>query len=70
MICEDKVQEPKIREKEFSNKKVEIHLKCDVCNSVFKTKPNLKRHIESVHKGNKNLSNATFVMQALHKSIN
>ena len=50
-ICEEKVQEPKISEKEFSNQKVEKHLKCDVCNSVFKTKPNLKRHIQSVHEG-------------------
>ena len=53
MICEDKVQEPKIREKEFSIKKVEIHLKCGVCNSVFELITNLKRHIQSVHESKK-----------------
>ena len=38
MIYEDKIQQPKIREKEVSNHNVEEHPKCDVCNSVFKTK--------------------------------
>jgi UDP-2,3-diacylglucosamine pyrophosphatase LpxH len=37
-ICEEKVLEPKICEKELSNQKVEKHPKCDRCNSVFKTK--------------------------------
>ena len=38
---------------------------CNICNYSFYHKPNLKRHIESVHEG-KNLSNTTFVV-TVHK---
>jgi uncharacterized Zn-finger protein len=48
-ICEEKVQEPNISEKEFSNHRVEKHTKCDVCNSIFKTERTLKVHIQSIH---------------------
>ena len=48
-ICEDK----NISEKEFLKSAVAKPLKCDECHSVFKTKQNLKRHIQSVHEGKK-----------------
>ena len=37
LICE-KCQEPQMREKEFSNHAMEKQLKCDECESFFKTK--------------------------------
>ena len=53
MMCEEKVQGPKVCEKEFPNHKVEKQPKCDVCNSVFKSKGNLKKHIQLVHERKK-----------------
>ena len=42
-------QEPQTSEKLSSDHVVLTYIKCDICNSLFKTKEKLKRHIESVH---------------------
>ena len=41
------------QENQASKKVVDTCLKCEICSSLFKTKENLKRHIESVHEGKK-----------------
>ena len=46
-------QETQISGKIISDHVLDTSLKCDKCSSVFKTKGNLKRHIESVHEGKK-----------------
>ena len=54
--CEGNFGELRQNEKVFSdhiNHKVDKSLKCDNCNSFFRSQQNLKQHIESVHEGKK-----------------
>ena len=51
--CKEVFQEPQTSEKLSSDHVVNRCLKCDVCDSLFKTKFHLKRHIESVHERKK-----------------
>ena len=64
----EKIEELKMSEKEFSNHVVDKHFKCDKCNSFFKTKYKMKRHIESVHERKKpfkcNVCDASFAQNA------
>ena len=48
------------QEPQASKKVVDTCLKCKICSSLFKTKRNLKKHIESIHEGKK-----SFQMQQL-----
>jgi uncharacterized Zn-finger protein len=48
---EDNFEEPQTSEKVFSDDVVDKGRKCDICNSTFKTKGTLKRHMQSAHEG-------------------
>ena len=50
-ICEE--QSEKTPEKVCSDPDVETRFKCDICDSFFQTKVNLKEHIKSVHEEKK-----------------
>ena len=56
------------QEPQASKKVVDTCLKCEICSALFKTKRNLKRHVESVHEG-KNLPNAIFVILVLLRKL-
>ena len=49
--CKEVFQEPQTSEKLSSDNVVDTCLKCDICNSLFKTKGKLERHIQSFHEG-------------------
>ena len=53
VISEDNFQEPQASEPVFSDHVVDTGLKCKTCNSLFKTKYQLKIQTESVHERKK-----------------
>ena len=53
LISGDHFQEPQACEPVFPDHVVDTGLKCKTCNSLFKTKYQLKIHTESVHEGKK-----------------
>ena len=53
LICKEKFQDPQMSENDLSDHKVEDPLQCNICDSSFKAKQNLKNHIRSVHEGKK-----------------
>ena len=53
LISEENFQEPKTSEQVVSDHVVDTGLKCTICYSIFKTKQNLKKHIDGVHEGKK-----------------
>ena len=53
LVHGENIQEPQTSEQVFSDHLVDTGLKCNICSSVFKIKGNLKKHIVSVHKGEK-----------------
>ena len=67
LIDVENFQEPQISENNLSDHETEDCLKCNICDSSFKSKKELKNHIRSVHEGKK-LSNELFVMLDLHTS--
>ena len=67
MICEENLQEHQVS-KDLSDHEVDNCLKCNICDSSFKSKQNLKKHTTSVHEGKKpfkcNVCNASFAQKA------
>ena len=58
LISKENFQEPKTSEQVLSDHVVDTSLgdtglKCTICYSIFKTKRNLKRHIDAVHESKK-----------------
>ena len=54
LICEENVP-VQVSEKDVLDHVVDNSLTCDICDSSFKSKKSLKRHITSVHEGKKAL---------------
>ena len=52
LICEENVP-VQVSEKDVLDHVVDNSLTCDICDSSFKSKKSLKRHITSVHEGKK-----------------
>ena len=63
-ITKENIQELRTSEQVFSDHVMDTGLKCNRCYSIFKTKHNLKIHIDSVHEGKKpfqcNICDASF----------
>ena len=52
-ICEENLQEHQENEKDLPDHEIDNCLKCNICDSSFKSKRNLKNHTASVHEGKK-----------------
>ena len=52
-ISKETFQVHQRNQEDFSDRVSDICFKCDVCDSIFKTKQNLERHVASVHEGRK-----------------
>ena len=67
-ISEENFQECQEGEPVFPDHEVETDFKCNICSSLFKTKPGLKRHIATLHDGKKpfkcNVCDASFAQKA------